>query len=946
MTEESVNVPASLPQLAEAKLQRQNERIRQADAALTAAPMERQRSDSNSKRKTVKNDNLTADAMNRRAGSQELDSEVAASFNDDLPRLRAPRLSRSLSTASHVTGSSRNDEQNNSVDLQDDQDQDGFQVVYSRKSRRTLSINNPAAAAPPKTATKESLVTPHEVSTVFGNALPGTSFLASNMGRSSGQLQFIKHPNGDVSAHVWSGSRMQWENVGQFSHTRKRIEGQLAVCRLKGETASQMRRQNTLAYFRAVARQKEAELLGVPFGTADVKALLPDPVSKVDTPQSNANQARTSRTARPTRASLADDPFLRSDSRHPMSDWTPAPPTSSAQEFGLSAAPSISSVTRSARDTLARGDSDSHQATHIFPPRVAMPFAQSSTQHTSAASSSSRTVQSAADTNTASDYSSFRLLARQSNPSSLLDLCLVPQKPTIDKSTPAALFFQNLKLSTSSPHLPPSAQTNDSRNAADDGSALLPQTSAAIPDGHVRGALRGQLIRLSENARGRSISGTPTNKIVTQDQSLTTQGSPAKTPFRTVLHDPYRTDQPTALPSVPTLADAAQVGSTDSMDCSRWRQLMRDTTSDSSYFPNYTQPFTSAAASSSLRPSQAFGKVMTFRSEHASSIFDPFMPSSRDQGKADAVPSSSAIDRRPLPANTFDIRGGSIFPKEESSSRHDGTRAEMLATRVPQATSSALADKASLLQARHEYSTDPTFSNKHSSNPNNLTGWKAYDDRLRKWWNGDNKFQRQEDFYKRIKAAQRISSPVSAKRQASGNANLQNRSTGSSPPEASSQFNGPLTRVLIPVFENLETYFQPSINAAPDYWCPWASSRSRTNRFSSVPAFLPIDSPLQTYSTTTPMSLSSHPSDSLHRVPEWAIDRGPKGNDSFWDAQEWGMPPARVGRDTRYSSSGSVGVGGFSMGGIGMGRTFGASASSSVSTSPVVSRGLGRLGGR
>jgi hypothetical protein len=107
--------------------------------------------------------------------------------------------------------------------------------------------------------------------------------------------------------------------------------------------------------------------------------------------------------------------------------------------------------------------------------------------------------------------------------------------------------------------------------------------------------------------------------------------------------------------------------------------------------------------------------------------------------------------------------------------------------------------------------------------------------------------------------------------------------------------------------------------------------------------FSAIDSPLQTYSTAIPSAMPTFPSEPIGRVPEWAIDRGPKGNESFWDVQEWGMPPARVGRDTRYSSSGS-GTGGFAMAGGGIGRVF--APPSSVSSSPVMSRGLGRMGGR
>jgi hypothetical protein len=895
--------------------------------------MEQQRSDSNSKAKNVKNLNLAIDAVNRRAGSQEIDAPVVAPFssaddNETQPQLPASQLSRSLSTVSRVTGSSRNDDQNNSIDSHHDLDQDGFQVVYSRKSRRTLSINDSAATVPPKNATVEGHVAVHEISAVFGNALPGTSFLASNMGRSSGQLQFIQHPNGDVSAHIWSGTRMQWENVGQFSNIRRCIEGQLAVCRLKGETANQMRRQNTFAYFRAVARQKEAELLGAPFGTADIKALLPDAVSRTDVPASVANQSRTQRRERSTAASFADDPFLRSDSRRPVGEWTPAVPIPSTHSFGPNAALSSSSAMQSARDATARIDFGNRKAEEVFLPKSASPLARSSNPQVSGISSSPRITRSSADTHTTAGHSSFAAVAPHGASSSLFDLGLVPQKPTIDKSSPAVLFFESLALNTPGPQGQPSAQSNSGRNVAEGASAPSSQPSVTMPDAYVRGALRGQLIRLGESAKGRSVSGTPASKLVTQKQSIANQASPAKTPFRTVLHDPYRTEQPAIAneavnPSVPTIAGRA-----------RNRQLLYNTTAESDYFPNYTARTSNAAAPSTSHPSLAFDSAMAFQSQHALSAFDPFLSQSH--------PSLSAIDRQPLPSNTFDIRG-SIMPIEGPSSIQGEARAASSAIREPRVSPSAPWDQRSLLQARHGFSTDPTFSSTQAGTAKDVTGRKLYDDRLRSWWNGDNKFQRQEDFYQRIEAAQRISSPASAKRQAPSDTASNNRThqnvNGTSPSKDTAQFNGPLTRVLIPIFENLEAYAQPSITAAPDYWCPWTSSRPSTNRYSSAPPFSAIDSPMQTYSTTTPPA----PSEYISRVPEWAIDRGPNGNDSFWDVQEWGMPPARVGRDTRYSSGGS-GVGGFSVRGAGMGRSF--EGLSSASTSPVASRGMGRVGGR
>lgn len=68
-----------------------------------------------------------------------------------------------------------------------------------------------------------------------------------------------------------------WENIGQFSNIRKKVEGQLASDRLKGETAHQTLQQNTLAYFRTIAKQREANAMGLPFGAKEIQAAMPHP---------------------------------------------------------------------------------------------------------------------------------------------------------------------------------------------------------------------------------------------------------------------------------------------------------------------------------------------------------------------------------------------------------------------------------------------------------------------------------------------------------------------------------------------------------------------------------------------------------------------------------------------------------------------------------------------
>ena len=99
----------------------------------------------------------------------------------------------------------------------------------------------------------------NEILHVFGSTLPGPDHLQRTTGSRDGQVQFIQHPNGDVSAHQWTAALHQWTNLGQYSNTRRRIEGQLASDRIKGQPSSVLSQLDTLAYFRAVASQRETQ---------------------------------------------------------------------------------------------------------------------------------------------------------------------------------------------------------------------------------------------------------------------------------------------------------------------------------------------------------------------------------------------------------------------------------------------------------------------------------------------------------------------------------------------------------------------------------------------------------------------------------------------------------------------------------------------------------------
>ena len=127
--------------------------------------------------------------------------------------------------------------------------------------------------------------------------------------------------------------------------------------------------------------------------------------------------------------------------------------------------------------------------------------------------------------------------------------------------------------------------------------------------------------------------------------------------------------------------------------------------------------------------------------------------------------------------------------------------------------------------------------------------------KLDEWWTSGKTFARQEEFYQSLQRTQpNITStppahlrPVGPPSRTTGQDNV--AGTGID-----------MSRLLVPVLENLASYVQGPIEKRRDYFSQW-----------STPA-------------------------------EWMIDNSPTGNQSFYD-KDWGTPPARVGRDPRYASS-------------------------------------------
>ena len=86
--------------------------------------------------------------------------------------------------------------------------------------------------------------------------LPGPEMLKTLCGRMEGEVKFVRHHNGDISAHQWSNATVSWCHIGQYSFLRKKIEGPMAALQLTDPVSETlMGQEGTLAYFIALAHQ-------------------------------------------------------------------------------------------------------------------------------------------------------------------------------------------------------------------------------------------------------------------------------------------------------------------------------------------------------------------------------------------------------------------------------------------------------------------------------------------------------------------------------------------------------------------------------------------------------------------------------------------------------------------------------------------------------------------
>ncbi|KAK5113134.1 hypothetical protein LTR85_010952 [Meristemomyces frigidus] len=788
--------------LAQAKLARQTKRIQDAEAALLA-PNLNERQASRGKGKVWKPFDFNTDATQ---ADTEIDIRAPMAetrVNVFRAHTRDSSISRSMSSMSQrTTGTIASDAERQDSGFVDGS---GFQVFTGRKTRRNMEQLSAYEDKPEeKQTTVEATFDPRQIYDVFGNALPAPEFMEQNLGYKDGQLQFIQHPNGDVSAHQWSSSRYIWENIGQFSNIRKKIEGQLAADRLKGETAYQTLQQHTLAYFRTVAKQREASVMGLPFGSKEIQALMPDirPVQAAPTPKKSVTAVEVP-IPPPENMTITHDDTASSttDSRSHVGPDQP---------YSYEGYPGYTGYGGYAGQQYQYG----YQYQPPTGPRAErQPRLQNPYNHTmqdpfySASSYRSTYGQPAAFGAQTGAYSGYAQPSGAGEKQPALNYDWHFPAPGADPS-------QNQPSASTLNEMANAKDMYDARNAnqglADyyvrkNGSQFSSAEPAGRTSEHLHTSSSAYAETSASSARPKPV--TPLSSRTAIRDQLRKIGDQAKerslsqANIRTVLYDPFRTQ---------SSANAEHDDTSESVK--QHSPEIKRTVANPSGLPAHLQlpaarhtstgpTFSAAVGAPRLTP---IGSVENLKQSSPDTYWSK---------RKDDINDSSEQDQ-PTPQNFK----GPFFG---------------------------------------DYPGMPGSSSKEKP-PAPAT--RTYDEELKDWWTNGKTFARQEEFYQRVKESHRdadllhtmSSSPPSLvpigtpARKAASSTGL---SVGTS--------DDPMTRLLIPVLENLSSYVQGPVEKRRDYFSQWC------------------------------------------QPPDWCIDRSPTGNLSFFDS-EWGQPPARVGRDPRY----------------------------------------------
>lgn len=769
--------------LAHAKLERQKKREENFDAIMNAPPTalapvtdkERHPAGRVAKSKWKPLDIWGSEGVPSHAASIEGLPVSEVRINTFSPASRASTLNRSMSSVSQrsIDAGPPDPERQNSQE-------GGYQLFARHKARRGFDfLSAYQDKSQPRQQTVEASFDQREIYQVFGSKPPGTEFIEQNVGDKNGQLQFLQHPNGDIAAHQWSSERFLWENIGQFSNIRKKLEGQLAADCLKGETADQTLQRNTLAYFRTIAKQREATVMGLQFGAKEIQATLPE-VRLICPPTHSAPSAP---------APLDPKEVFDAPTHHslpPSVQTKPDETISSAHSYG----PELTTSLRpNPNEYLAYGQKyfappesmrshslDIHGSFRALPRTHFIP----SFQH---------------------EHAYFPRTTFNGNAGGLDDpFYSTSLPPNVSGNPPIGRSVSHLDVydsrSPSVNYHASQAATQSCFNAvamarSDHSSLVTPResslglpTSKEVTPLTTRGdrgtAFRDQVDKFTGQAMRRSLS-----------QANIVQSSPNQPAVhRTVLYDPMRSAN-ASQPSSSTKPEVEPQIST--------QLVARDES------PTLNKPARNTTLE--LQQQQQLTAPRQIRTYET-------MPNAARRGPL----------RRQLP----------VPIGNDGSPGHEWNR--------PPDSRICLVDPEKPWPQRF---ARPFFA-AEATPPLAFGRNKDYDEELQDWWVNGDTLARREELYQSLMASSISDGDVATHQPPIGK-----QEQTSSLPE------GTMTRILIPVWENLASYVQGPMEKRRDHFSRWC------------------------------------------QPPEWCIDRSPTGNNSFFDS-DWGQPPARVDQDMRY----------------------------------------------
>jgi hypothetical protein len=791
---------------AAAKLERQKKRIEQTDALTLHPPQlpptEKQKPVAKAKAKAwVPFDFGTGDVQAADDVAKAPPPVVETRINTFRAVPHASSLSRPVSRISQKTYDSADSERQPPAYLESDD----FQLFTGRRSRRPYPDERPDN----QQTTVEATFSKREICDIFGNELPGLSFMDGNPGTVDGQVQFIQHPNGDVAAHQWYASRYEWANLGQYSNIRKKIEGGLEKDRLKGETASQAMKQNTMAYFRTVVKQREALVMGLPFGPKEIAVALPE-----TRPPSTAPTGPRKLVAEAERLA-ASTPNLGADS-HTMHDHE----TTSQAEGGPRMA------------GMRYREQPPHDAQLKMPTFGGFAGSFDTTGET---------------TKRVQDQPQY---GSRFNPA----LNFTPAPRNEYRDDPFAPTSYHNVYGSGMPYQQPMRQVSQPYYYQQP--YLMP---GPVP-----------YHQSPYSGAGYPPHYTPASTAVHEYDALAAQVQHMRTQHGATQqqHSPASSSQ-----------DSLHVGPPhhQTHTITSYRPAGTTATIEASPKPVTPSESRTAARENVMRMTEHARERNKSQANIRTVLHDPFLVSETPQSEREAVkrvtrnddasPSckhtlgsvshegTAAAQVSQLPSSFAQIPGLGM-PLGDGFNTTLAPTLNVPTTMAPEENN--LRDSS----PDREWQRKPAeaYDGNVAALPGGQTGAKKWDPaKIDEWWWSGNKFSRQQELFACIMSSDK---PKTSRQDSKAPSAIGTHTTPDSidskaTTEISVEYDAHITRLLVPVLENLASYVQGPEEKRRDYFSQWI------------------------------------------KAPEWAIDRSPCGNNSFFDA-EWGRPPARVGRDPRY----------------------------------------------